>query len=126
MANQYKILIVEDDSFLLRMYSAKLEIEGFKIISATDGEKAVRLAKKEMPNLILLDLVLPKKDGFEILKELKDDPDTKDIPVIVLTNLGQKENIDKCYSLGAGDYLIKAHFIPSEVISKIKKVFENY
>lgn len=126
MVDTKKILIVEDDSFLLRMYSTKLGIEGFKILAAADGEKAVRTVKKDLPDLILLDLMLPKKDGFEVLRELKQDAGTKNIPVIVLTNLGQKSDIDRCYELGAADYLIKAHFIPSEVILKIKRIFENY
>ncbi|HLC63792.1 MAG TPA: response regulator [Patescibacteria group bacterium] len=126
MANSKKILIVEDDSFLLQMYSTKLSLEGFKIVAAADGEKALRAVKKDRPDLILLDLMLPKKDGFEVLAELKKDPETKDIPVVVLTNLGQKADVDRCSKLGAVDYLIKAHFVPSEVIAKIKRILENY
>jgi DNA-binding response OmpR family regulator len=126
MANKQKILIVEDDNFLMGMYLSKLELEGFKVVSALDGEKALRLAKKELPDIILLDLLLPKKSGFDVLAELKRDEQTKAIPVIVLTNLGQKEDIDKCFKLGAEDYLIKAHFIPSEVIAKIKKALEKF
>ena len=116
---------MEDDSFLLQMYSTKLAMEGFKVMGAVDGEKAVRAAKKNLPDLIMLDLILPKKDGFEVLAELKGDPQTKTIPVVVLTNLGQKSDIDRCTRLGAVDYLIKAHFIPSEVIAKIKRILES-
>lgn len=126
MADKLKILIIEDDSFLLRMYSTKLELEGFKILGALDGEKGLRMAKKELPDLILLDLILPKKDGVAVLAELKKDPETRQIPVIVLTNIGQKDKIDRCFELGAVDYLIKAHFIPSEVISKIKRTLERF
>ena len=126
MANQRTILIVEDDGFLVQMYAAKLEMEGFKVVAAIDGEKALRQVKKEVPDLILLDLLLPKKDGFQVLEELKKDSAVKDIPVVVLSNLGQKEDIDRCMLLGAKDYLIKAHFIPSEVIEKIKKLLESY
>jgi len=126
MSDQQKILIVEDDSFLLQMYSAKLALEGFKVIDAINGEKGVRVAKKELPDLILLDLMLPKLDGVEVLRELKKDKTTQNIPVIILTNIGQKEQIDACFGLGANDYMIKAHFIPSEVIGKIKKILENY
>jgi len=122
MVDTQKIFIVEDDGFLLSMYSTKLELEGYKVFSAQDGEKAVRMIKKTRPDLILLDLILPAKDGFEVLREIKADSATAGIPVIVLTNLGQKEDIDRCFRLGAVDYLIKAHFIPSEVINKIKKV----
>lgn len=126
MALPIKILIIEDDDFLLTMYSSKLEIEGYKVFAATDGEKGVKLAIKEKPNLILLDLLLPKKDGFTVLKELRENNSTKDIPVIVLTNLSQKSDVEKCYTLGINDYLIKAHFIPSEVIVKIKRLLERY
>ena len=126
MAGKQKILIVEDDNFLMGMYLSKLELEGFKVVSASDGEKALRLAKKELPDIILLDLLLPKKNGFDVLAELKKNEQTKAIPVIVLTNLGQKEDIDKCFKFGAEDYLIKAHFIPSEVIAKIKKALEKF
>lgn len=126
MESPLKILIIEDDEFLLRMYSAKLEMEGYKIITATAGDRGLRLADKEQPDLILLDLLLPKKDGFQVLKELRADSETKDIPVIVLTNLSQKKDIDRCFSLGINDYLIKAHFVPSEVIIKIKRILERY
>ncbi|MBU1131098.1 response regulator [Patescibacteria group bacterium] len=125
MNSNIKILIVEDDEFLLRMYVAKLEMEGYKIVTAVDGEKGVRLAVKEKPDLILLDLLLPKKDGFQALKELKANAATRSIPVIILTNLSQKKDIDRCFSLGIKDYLIKAHFVPSEVIIKIKRILEG-
>jgi len=126
MANQRTILIVEDDGFLVQMYAAKLEMEGFKVVAAIDGEKALRQVKKEVPDLILLDLLLPKKDGFQVLEELKKDSAVKNVPVVVLSNLGQKEDIDRCLSLGAKDYLIKAHFVPSEVVEKIKTLLESY
>ena len=126
MANQRTILIVEDDGFLVQMYAAKLEMEGFKVVAAVDGEKALRQVKKEVPDLILLDLLLPKKDGFQVLEELKKDSAVKNVPVVVLSNLGQKEDIDRCLSLGAKDYLIKAHFVPSEVVEKIKTLLESY
>ncbi|MBT3690192.1 response regulator [bacterium] len=124
MVNNHKILIVEDDSFLIQMYSSKLEIEGYKVILASDGEKALRIIKEKKPDLILLDLLLPKLNGFEFLEKLKSE--NMNIPVIVLSNLSQKEDIDKCLDLGAKDFLIKAHFVPSEVIIKIKKVLENF
>lgn len=126
MIKQQKILIIEDDGFLIQMYASKLEMEGFKVLAAVDGEKGLRIVKKEQPDLILLDLLLPKKDGFEVLAELKKDSKLKDIPVVVLTNLGQREDIERCFNLGAVDYLIKAHFIPSEVIAKLKSLLENY
>jgi len=126
MSDKAKILLIEDDSFLLQMYATKLDLEGFSVFEATDGEKGIRMAKKVLPNLILLDMILPKKDGVAVLTELKNDNSTKDIPVIVLSNDGQKERIDRCLALGAKDYLIKAHFIPSEVITRVQEVLENF
>ena len=117
-----KILIVEDDQFLLQMYATKLELEGFAVLEATNGREGLKVAKKEKPDLILLDLNLPEIDGFEVLGQLRNDPETKDFKVIVLTNFSQKEHIDRCLNLGADDYLIKAHFVPSEVVKKIKDI----
>jgi len=119
---QIKILLVEDDPFLLSMYSTKFELENFKVISASDGEMGLKKAKEESPDLILLDILMPKMNGFEVLEHLKDDSSTKNIPIILLTNLNQKNEIEKGLSLGADDYLIKAHFMPSEVVGKIKKI----
>lgn len=117
-----KILLVEDDPFLLSMYSTKFEMEGFSVVTGEDGEKGLRLASKEQPQIILLDVLLPKMDGFEVLKELKKNEETKNIPVILLTNLSQRDDVEQGLEMGAVDYLIKAHFMPSEVVEKIKKV----
>lgn len=117
-----KILIIEDDEFLVNIYQTKFEIEGFKVFLAKDGEQALKVAKSKLPDIILLDILLPKLDGFAVLEELKKDPATKDIPVILLTNLGQKEDVQKGLNLGAADYLIKAHFKPSETVDKVRKV----
>ncbi|HNZ86336.1 MAG TPA: response regulator [bacterium] len=117
-----KILIAEDDSFLAQMYSEKLEKEGIEVILATNGVEAIDKMKIEMPDLLLLDLLMPKKNGFEVLQEKLSDEKIRDIPVIVLTNLSQKEDIKKCYDLGAREFMIKAYFIPSEIIDKIKKL----
>lgn len=117
-----KILIIEDDPFLLSMYVTKLEANGFDVASEENGEKGVDTIRSEQPHLFLLDILLPGKDGFEILEEMKGDDSIKNIPVILLTNLGQRKDIEKGLELGASDYLIKAHFTPSEVITKIEKV----
>ena len=117
-----KILLVEDYEFLACMYRSKLEIENYEVFIAGNGEAGLRLAEEKEPNLILLDIVLPKINGFEVLKELKANKNLKKIPVILLTNLGQKEDVEKGLKLGAEEYLIKAHFLPSEVIEKIKKI----
>lgn len=120
-----RVLLVEDDTFLVGMYVTKLQLEHFDTLVATEGEQGLMLAKQNAPDLILLDIVLPKMDGFLVLEELKRDPETRAIPVILLTNLGQKKDIERGLALGASDYLIKAHFMPSEVIEKIKKVIEQ-
>lgn len=122
MNEQKKVLIIEDDDFLVQMYATKLELEGFDVVMATDGAKGLKMAGKELPDLVLLDLNLPVMDGFEVLEQLKNNKETKDIPVLVLTNFGQKEKVDQCLNMGAEDYLIKAHFVPSEVIDRIKKI----
>ena len=116
-----KILLVEDDTFLANIYKTKFEMEGFEVVVAENGEKGLNSVKKENPSIILLDILLPKMDGFTVLKKLKADPEVKNIPVILLTNLGQKDDVDKGLELGAVDYLIKAHFKPSETVEKVKK-----
>ena len=123
-AKKTKVLIVEDDTFLAGIYASKFEKEGFEVFLGIDGEAGYKLAKKELPDIVLLDVLLPKMDGFEVLEKLKADPDeaVKKIPVILLTNLGQKEDVDKGLKLGAADYLIKAHFMPAETVEKVKKV----
>lgn len=117
-----KVLIIDDDAFLSGIYATKLELEGFAVATARDGEEGLKAAFKEKPDLILCDVLMPKLDGFEVLKRLKADPQTKDVPVIMLTNLGQKEDVEKGLEEGATDYLIKAHFVPAEAVAKIKKV----
>lgn len=123
--NKKKILLVEDDSFLISMYTTKFELENFEVVAAEDGEKGLSLAAEEKPDIILLDILLPKMNGFEVLKELKNNKETSQIPVILLTNLSQKNEIEQGLALGAQDYLIKAHFMPSEVMDKIKKVLNK-
>ena len=120
-----KILIIEDDSFLLSMYAAKFNLENFTVIIAEDGKKGLKIAFNELPDIILLDILLPKKSGFNVLKELKGDKNMSKIPVILLTNLSQKAEIEQGLSLGVEDYLIKAHFMPSEVVEKIKKILSK-
>ena len=122
MANQKKkILIVEDDSFVLDIYQTKLTQEGFEVATASNGLEAVKkmIEEKLRPDLILLDIIMPYMDGLEVLRKIKKDEELKTIPVILLTNLSQKEEINEGMSLGASDYLIKSHFTPSEVLEKI-------
>ncbi len=119
------VLLVEDDSFLANIYKTKFELEGFKVSVSSDGASGLADAKKKKPDIVLLDILLPKMDGFSVLTQLKKDAATKDIPVILLTNLGQKDDVEKGMELGAVDYLIKAHFKPSETVAKVRKVLEN-
>ncbi len=120
-----KILFIEDESALQKTFRDILEREGYEMISALDGESGLRLAKTQKPDLILLDLILPKKDGFDVLKELKENEATKEIPVIVLTNLEEIESIEKAIELGATTYLVKAQYTLEEVIQKVKKALEK-
>ncbi len=119
------ILLVEDDPFLIDIYKNKLKEVGFNIEIAEDGEEALSKMKKKKPDLMLLDIVLPNVDGWEILKKTRTDPDLKDLKVIILSNLGQKDEVEKGMSLGATKYLIKAHFTPSEVVEEIKKLLKK-
>jgi CheY-like chemotaxis protein len=117
-----KILLVEDDSFLASVYATKFELEGFSVFHAGDGEAGLAMAEKVQPSIILLDILMPKMDGFEALHRLKMDPKLVQIPVVMLTNLGQKEDVERCLKDGAVDYLIKAHFVPGEAVKKVKKI----
>ncbi len=116
-----KILVVEDDSFLAGMYLTKFGLEGFDVELASDGKEAVKKAGEWMPDMILLDIVMPVMDGFAVLEKLRTEKTTREIPIILLTNLGQKSDVERGLALGASDYLIKAHFMPGEVIEKVKR-----
>ncbi len=121
MSKLRKIVILEDDRILLKALNIELLSHGFEILSATDGESGLKLISKEKPDLVLLDLIMPKMHGFEILTELKKNKDTKNIPVIILSNLGQDEEVKKGMELGALDYYKKASTDLRELSDKIKK-----
>ncbi|MBT4941683.1 MAG: response regulator [Candidatus Magasanikbacteria bacterium] len=116
------ILLIEDDTFLANIYKTKFEMEGFVVDVAENGELGLKEVQKRQPDLVLLDILLPKMDGFTVLQHMKEDAELKNIPVILLTNLGQKDDVEKGLKLGAADYLIKAHFKPSETVDKVKSV----
>lgn len=118
-----KILIIEDDDFFRELIRKKLlSSKDFEIIEAVDGEKGVEEMKEKKPDLVLLDLLLPNVDGFEVLSRAKADSDISKIPIIILSNLGQQEDIEKALKLGAHDYLIKSQFDINQIVDKIMSV----
>ena len=122
--NMKKILFVEDEPTLQKAVGKFLENEGYEIKNAIDGELGVKIAKDFQPDLVLLDLILPKMNGFEVIEELKKDSATKNIPIIVLTNFEGSADVEKAISLGATNYLVKANYELSEIVEKIKEVLE--
>ena len=120
-----KILIVEDEPTLQRAILSVLTDQGYKIFSATNGEDAITIARKELPDLILLDLILPKKDGFAVLTDLKQEPATMNIPVIILTNLEGNTDVERALALGATTYLVKTNYKLEEIAEKIKSMLES-
>lgn len=121
MSEAKKILFIEDEAALQKTFGEILEQEGYLMISALDGEIGLRLAETKKPDLILLDLILPKMHGLDVLKNLKEKPETKNIPVIVLTNIEGIGHVDRAIELGATTYLVKAQYSLEEVVEKIKK-----
>jgi len=119
-----KILIVEDDKFVRELIVQKLTEEEFEVSSAKDGEEGEKKTESEKPDLILLDLILPGIDGFEVLSRIRKNPLTDKIPVVILSNLGEKVDVDRGIKLGANDYLIKAHFTPKEIVEKVRSILK--
>ena len=116
------VLIAEDDNFVAEVYSTKLLEMGHKVRIAQNGEEGLKMIGEEKPDLILLDIIMPVMGGIEMLGELKKKDEWKQIPVILLTNVGEKESVQKVMNLGVRDYLIKSHFTPAEVIEKIEAI----
>ena len=119
-----KILIVEDDTFLSELLSSKFIRGGYAVAVAKNGEEGLQKTMDEKPNLILLDLTLPKMSGFDVLTKIKEDQSISNIPVIILSNLGQKEDTERGLKLGASDYMIKSQFDIDQIIGKIKTVLK--
>jgi DNA-binding response OmpR family regulator len=117
------ILILEDEIILLGLLQRRLTAEGFVVSAAQDGESGLEMMKKTLPDLVLLDIVMPQKDGIEVLKEKSKDEKIKNIPVIIISNSGQAVELEKIKSFGVRDWLIKTEFDPQEVVEKVKKVF---
>lgn len=127
MNKTYKgtILIVEDDEGLRKIYKEMIESDGYQVFEAGDGEKGLELAFSEKPSLILLDLNLPKIHGFEVLEKVRADEETREIPVIVASVLGEKKNIQRGLELGANDYLVKGFYSPRDILSKIHQLLKE-
>jgi two-component system, OmpR family, phosphate regulon response regulator PhoB len=115
-----KVLLVEDDRFLRKAADATLRQAGFRVVLAVDGEEALRQARAEIPDIILLDVIMPKVQGFEVLRELKADPTTKGIPVIVLSNLGQESDTARALQSGAAEYVVKASLSLQDLVKKVR------
>lgn len=120
MENNAKILLVEDDDTLIEMYTFKFQQEGLNLVTVRDGLAGLEAAKNDLPVVVLLDVMMPKMDGFAVLTELKKGDKTKNIPVLLLSNLGQKSDIEKGKKLGADDYIVKASMTPTQVVEKVK------
>ena len=123
--NKKKVMVVEDDDHISKVYEIKLAKEGFDVILARDGEEAVTKITAEKPDLILLDLMLPKKDGFGVLEDIKKVPELARIPVLILSNLGQKSDQERAIVLGANEYLVKVDYPIQEIVDKVKGYLGN-
>ncbi|EKE25586.1 MAG: response regulator receiver protein [uncultured bacterium] len=117
-----RLLIIEDDTVLQKALSSYLTAESFEVMCALDGEEGVKMAISEKPDLILLDIVLPKKDGYQVLQEVKANEESKHIPIVLLTNLGSIADVEKALEMGATTYLVKADYKLEEVTAKIKEI----
>ena len=123
---KHKILIIDDDEFLLDMYAVKFKEEGFEVDIAREGKEALNKIKEgASPEVVLLDIVMPGMDGFELLETIRKEKLIPTSKIIILSNLGQKEHLDKGKSLGAAGYIVKAYFTPSEVVKKANEVLKK-
>lgn len=116
-----KILVAEDDKFYSAIYKKYLAFDNVEVFFANDGEEALKMAQEKKPDLILLDLIMPKMDGFDVLEKLKSDEELKAIKVVVLSNLGQEEDKKKALSMGASDYVVKSNISFDEITSVVQK-----
>jgi len=116
-----KILLIEDEEIMIGLLQKKLTNEGYEVSVARDGEEGLKAMREVRPDLVLLDIIMPKMGGFEVMEEMNKDKELKKIPVIVISNSGQPVELDKAQKLGAKDWLIKTEFDPQEVIDKVKK-----
>lgn len=120
-----KILFIEDDPLIVKIYTTRLTADGHQVLSADNGEQGLKIAQEQLPNLIVLDIMMPKMDGFGVLTQLKGAEATKTIPIIVYSNLAQEEEMTRAKSMGANEFIIKANLSPTEMVEKIKKYLKG-
>ena len=116
-----KILFIEDDPLLVKIYSTRLSADGFEVLSAENGEAGLQVAETQVPDLIVLDIMMPRLDGFSVLEKLRQSEKTRNTPILVYSNLGQEDEIVRAKKMGATDFVIKANLSPTEMINKIKE-----
>lgn len=124
--NKTQILIVEDDPLMARLYSKVFTIEGYDVVVAPDGEEGLTCVHKSIPTIILLDVMMPRMNGLELLEKLKADPETKKIPVIMLTNLAGQADAEKAITLGAVKYIVKSEYEPKQIVNMVKEILAGY
>lgn len=120
-----RILFIDDDNFLRKVYQAELSEQGYEVVLAADGQEGLEKAKISDPDLIILDMIMPKKSGFEVLTELQNDANIKNVPVIILSNLGQEDDVKKGLDLGAVDYLVKDNITLATIVEKINQYINS-
>jgi len=116
-----KILFVEDDPLIIKIYTTRLSADGHTVVSAENGEEGIKMAEQVIPDLIILDIMMPRMDGFEVLKRIRENQNLKKIPVIMYSNLNNEEEIDRAKKMGVNEFLIKANLSPTQMVSKIKE-----
>lgn len=121
-----KIIIVEDDPMISEIYQKKFSEAGFEVLAATSGEQVLNMAKKDKPDVILLDLIMPKMDGFEVVKNLRGGDYNQDLKIIIFSNLNEQEKIDKAISLGANGFVVKSNYSPSELVREVERLMNQY
>lgn len=115
-----KILLIEDDSLIIKIYSTRLKADGYTVISAENGQQGLELAENELPDFILLDIMMPEVDGFTVLEKIRSNPSLKNTPIIVYSNLAQEAEMERAKQLGANEFIVKANISPTELVQKIK------
>lgn len=121
---QKRIILVEDDQFLANIYTAKLKEAGFEVEVVGDGNSVIARIKEKKPDLLLLDIILPHLDGWEVIKQVKKTEELSDLKIVILSSLGQKNEVEKGLKLGAVKYFIRSHYTPAEIVEEIKKILK--